>query len=235
MKIAMKKLWNSDAELYEIAKKELFVALVGDLLDQMGFLHQFLPPTIKPLSQDFVVIGRAMPVLEADVFEASAPTAQTAVMKQPFGLMFEALDSLKPGEVYICSGASPRYALWGGLMSTRALKLGAAGAVVNGWSRDTKEIQRLHFPTFSIGGFAQDQGPRGKVIDYRSPIELEGIRINPGDMVYGDLDGVLIVPAEAVEGAFSGAIEKARGEQMVRKALQEGMSSVEAFRKFGIM
>ncbi|MCB9289240.1 MAG: RraA family protein [Lewinellaceae bacterium] len=231
----MKKPWKNDNELYEIARKELFVALVGDILDKMGYLHQFLPPNIKPLNEDFVAIGRAMPVLEADVFEESSQSSQNPVMKKPFGMMFEALDSLKEGEVYICSGASPRYALWGGLMSTRAIKLGAAGAVVDGWSRDTKEILNLNFPTFSFGGYAQDQGPRGKVIDYRVPIEFGGIRVNPGDIVYGDLDGVLIVPEEAVNEAFTGAIEKARGEQLVKKALQEGMSTVDAFNKFGIM
>lgn len=149
--------------------------------------------------------------------------------------MFEALDDLKEDEVYICSGSSPNFALWGGLMSTRALKLKAAGAVLNGWSRDTSEILKLNFPTFSYGGFAQDQGPRGKVIDYRVPIEIEGVRIHPGDIVYGDRDGVLIVPQNTVEEAFTGAIEKARGEQLVKKALEEGMSTVDAFEKFGIM
>ncbi|WP_421811337.1 RraA family protein [Flagellimonas sp.] len=231
----MKKLWKSDVELYGIAKRELFVALVGDILDKMGHRHQFLQPQIKPLNPDFVVIGRAMPVLEADVFEEVSENTHNPLMKRPFGLMFEALDSLQEGEVYICSGSSPEYALWGGLMSTRAMKLGAAGAVVNGWSRDTNEILDLDFPTFSLGGYAQDQGPRGKVVDYRVPIEFNGVRINPGDMVYGDRDGVLIIPEEAVEEAFTGAIEKARGEQLVKKALEEGMSTVDAFAKFGIM
>ncbi len=228
-------LWKNDKELYEIAKKELFVALVGDVLDKMGYLHQFLPPNIKPLNDDFVVIGRAMPVLEADVFEEVVESTNNPLMEKPFGIMFEALDSLKEGEVYICSGSSPKYALWGGLMSTRAINLKGAGAVVNGWSRDTKEILNLDFPTFSFGGYAQDQGPRGKVIDYRVPIEIAGIRINPGDMVYGDVDGVLIVPKAAVNEAFTGAIEKARGEQLVKKALEAGMSTVDAFDKFGIM
>jgi len=231
----MKTIWQNDKELYQIAKKELFVALVGDILDKMGYLHQFLPPNIKPLNDDFTVIGRAMTVLEADVFVEVPDDSQNPLMKKPFGLMFEALDSLQEGEVYICSGSSPRYALWGGLMSTRAMKLGAAGAVVHGFSRDTKEILSLGFPAFSLGGYAQDQGPRGKVIDYRVPIEIEGIRIHPGDIVYGDIDGVLIVPKEAVDEAFTGAIEKARGEQLVKKALESGMSTVDAFNKFGIM
>ncbi len=228
-------LWKNDKELFKIAKDELFVALVGDILDKMGFLHQFLPPIIKPIQPEFVVIGRAMPVLEADVFQEESKDSKNPILKKPFGIMFEALDDLKEDEVYICSGSSPNFALWGGLMSTRALKLKAAGAVLNGWSRDTSEILKLNFPTFSYGGFAQDQGPRGKVIDYRVPIEIEGVRIHPGDIVYGDRDGVLIVPQNTVEEAFTGAIEKARGEQLVKKALEEGMSTVDAFEKFGIM
>ena len=228
-------LWKNDKELFKIVKQELFVALVGDVLDKLGYLHQFLPPEIKPLNNDFVVVGRAMPVLEADVFEEVVEETKNPVMKKPFGLMFEALDSLQGNEVYICSGASPRYALWGGLMSTRAIKLGAAGAVLHGYSRDTREILNLGFPTFSYGGYAQDQGPRGKVIDYRVPIEFQGIKVNPGDIVYGDRDGVLIIPKEVEEDAFTGAIEKARGEQLVKKALEDGMSTVDAFDKFGIM
>ncbi|RLD73199.1 MAG: RraA family protein, partial [Bacteroidetes bacterium] len=213
----------------------LFVALVGDVLDKLGFQHQFLPPTIKPLQNDFVLIGRAMTVLEADVFEEEATSSKNPIMQKPFGIMFEALDDLKEDEVYICSGSSPNFALWGGLMSTRALKLGAAGAVLHGWSRDTNEILKLNFPTFSYGGYAQDQGPRGKVIDYRIPIEIEGVRIHSGDIIYGDRDGVLVVPKETVTEAFKGAIEKARGEQLVKNALENGMSTVDAFDKFGIM
>jgi len=228
-------IWKVDSELFEISKKELFTALVGDVMDKLGYLHQFLSPGIKPVRKDMVVIGRAMPVLEADVFAESAAETNNSLMKKPFGLMFEALDSLKPHEVYICSGASPRYALWGGLMSTRAIQLGAAGAVVDGYSRDTNEIEKLNFPTFGMGTYAQDQGPRGKVIDYNVPIEFSGILVNPGDIVYGDRDGVLIVPKEIEKAVFEGAIEKARGEQQVKKALENGMSTVDAFNKYGIM
>lgn len=156
-------------------------------------------------------------------------------MKKPFGMMFEALDDMKEDEVYICTGSSPNYALWGGLMSTRAIKLKTAGAVVNGYSRDTNEILKLNFPTFSLGTYAQDQGPRGKVIDFRVPIEWNDIRINPGDIIFGDRDGVLVVPREIEKEAFSKAAEKARKEKVVLKSLQEGMSTVEAFNKYGIM
>lgn len=228
-------VWRNDKELYVLAKQELFTALVGDVLDKMGYLHQFLPPEIKPLRPDMVIIGRAMPVLEADVFGEIVEDTRNAVMKKPFGIMFEALDDLKEDEVYICTGSSFRYALWGGLMSTRAMQLKAAGAIVNGYSRDTNQVLQLNFPAFSRGTYAQDQGPRGKVVDFRIPVELEGIRVNPGDILFGDRDGVVVVPREAEEEAFSGAFEKARGEKLVLKALQHGMCSVDAFRKYGIM
>lgn len=229
------KLWNSDEELFALAKRELFTAVVGDVMDKMGLLHQFLPPRLQPLRDDMVAIGRAMPVLEADVFAEAETRSHNPAMAKPFGLMLEALDDLKTNEIYICTGGSPRYALWGELMSTRAMKLGAAGAVVDGYSRDTFGILALGFPTFSSGRYAQDQGPRGKVIDFRTAIEIGGIRINPGDIIFGDVDGVIVIPQAAEEEAFTRAIEKARGEKLVQKAIQDGMSACEAFATFGIM
>ena len=227
--------WNDDEGLFELIRAELFTAVVGDIMDKLGFTHQFLPPRIQPLRPDMVALGRAMTVLEADVFEERSTSENNPVMAQAFGLMFAALDDLKRNEVYICAGASPRYALWGELMSKRALKLGAAGAVVDGYLRDTKGILALNFPAFAYGSYAQDQGARGKVIDFRVPIEIEGLRIQPGDIIFGDVDGVLVVPREAEEDIFRGAIEKARGERLVAKAIEAGMSAGEAFRKFGIM
>ena len=227
--------WNNDDELFKLAKAELFPALIGDVLDKSGFFNQFLTPSIKPVNPAMVVIGRAFTVLEADVFEEASATGHNPVMEKPFGLMFEALDLLTPNDVYICTGASPNYALWGGLMSTRAIYLKAAGAVVDGYSRDTNEILALNFPTFSIGTYAQDQGPRGKVIDYGVPIRINNVTIKPGDIVFGDRDGVVIVPKEVEEDIFTKALEKARGEKLVKAALETGMSTVHAFKHFGIM
>lgn len=227
--------WNDDEGLFALARRELFTAVVGDIMDKLGFRHQFLPPRIGPLRPDMVVIGRAMTVLEADVFEDSSESANNPLMAQAFGLMFAALDDLKPNEVYVCAGGSPRYAVWGELMSARAIKLGAAGAILDGYLRDTHGILALDFPAFAQGSFAQDQGPRGKVIDFRVPLEIEGVGIHTGDIVFGDVDGVLVVPREAEEEIFAGAIEKARGEKLVQKAIEAGMSASEAFKKFGIM
>lgn len=226
-------LWTSDDELFALTRAELYTAVIGDIMDKMGYLTQFLPPQIQPLRDDMFVIGRAMTVLEADVFEDMGN--HNAVLKKPFGLMLEALDDLKKNEIYICTGSSPTYALWGELMSTRARMLGATGAIVDGYSRDTKGILDLDFPTFSYGRYAQDQAPRGKVIDFRVPIEIGGVRILPGDIVIGDMDGVCVVPKVIEQEVFMRALEKARGEKMVQKKIQEGMSAKEAFETYGIM
>jgi regulator of RNase E activity RraA len=131
------KLWNSDDELFACAQRELFTAVVGDIMDKLNLRHQFLPPQIQPLRETMMTIGRAMTVLAADVFTDSCPGSANPPLAKPFGLMLEALDDLKRNAIYICTGSSPNYALWGELMSMRAVKLGAAGAVVDGYSRDT--------------------------------------------------------------------------------------------------
>jgi regulator of RNase E activity RraA len=225
----------SDQELFQSARQELFSAVIGDVMDKMGLLRQFLPPEVVPLDRAMVVCGRAMTVLEADCFDEAVEGSHNPVSARPFGLMMEALDSLKTDEVYICTGSSPRYALWGELMSVRAIKCGAAGAVVDGYSRDTRGVLALGFPTFSHGSYAQDQGPRGKVIDYGIPIQMGQVRICPGDIVFGDLDGVCVVPRAAEQDVMAAAFDKARKEKVVRKALEEGMPSKEAFATFGIL
>lgn len=223
---------KSDKDLFHILKTELFTAVVGDVLDAMGLRRQFLPAGIVPLKDDMTIAGRAMPVLEADIFGGGGRGPLT---DKAFGLVFEALDSLKEGDVYIASGASFQYALWGGLMSTRALHLKAAGAVLDGYVRDSREIERLGFPTFSRGRYAQDQGVRGKVIDYNVPLEIEGVRIEPGDLIYGDLEGVLVIPRHAEQEAVERALEKCRTENQVADAIKAGMSTVEAYNTFGVM
>jgi regulator of RNase E activity RraA len=224
-----------DSETFQSARRELFSAVIGDVMDKLGLQQQFLPPAIVPLERSMVVCGRAMTVLEADVFEESTSGSHNPLSAHPFGLMMDALDDLETDEVYICTGASPRYALWGELMSVRAVKCGAAGAVVDGYSRDTRGVLALNFPTFSHGSYAQDQGPRGKVIDFRVPIQIGQARVVPGDIVFGDLDGVCIVPRAAEQEVLARAFEKARKEKVVRKALEEGMPSKAAFEKFGIL
>ena len=227
--------WQNDEELFSIVRNELFTCVVGDVMDKSGMQHQFLPPQIHALRPDMVLIGRAMPVLAVDVFEEKVSGAHNKIMERPFGLMLEALDDLKKNEVYVNTGSSPRNALWGELMSIRACKLGAAGAVLNGYLRDTRSVLSLNFPSFCWGSYAQDSAPRYKVVDFRVAIEIGTVRIRPGDFVFGDIDGVCVVPEESATEVFTKALEKARGEKLVRRALEEGSSAVAAFEKHGIM
>ncbi len=217
--------WQSDEELTALIRAELFTAVVGDILDTQGYTRQFLPQEIQPLDADMVLAGRAMPVLGADVFDE----------KDPYGLMFAALDDLKPGEIYVATGGSPSYALWGELMSTAARARGAAGALLNGPVRDTKGILAMEFPVFCTGRYAQDQKGRGRTLDYRLEVEIGGIRIRPGDMVIGDIDGVVVVPRQVEADVFGEALEKARAEKSIKTELEQGMLATVAFKQFGIM
>ena len=219
--------WGTDEELFDLVRGRLFSAVVGDVMDQAGLLRQFLPPAVRPILPKTMLVGRAMPVTTVGVGPAAADP--------PFGRMLEALDDLRPNEVYVCAAGAPPYALWGELMSVRARVLGAAGAVVDGYYRDTAGIAALRFPVFGHGPYAQDQGPRGKVVDYRSRIRFGQVTVDPGDVVVGDRDGVCVVPRAREREIFARALEKARGENAVRREIERGMPSADAFARYGVM
>ena len=223
--------WKNDDELLELVRKELYTAVVGDICDELGYHKQFLSQYIRPLETHKkvkIMAGRAMPVVEVNLFEEPKEGL-------PFGKMLEALDDLKKNEIYICGGAAKNYATIGELMCTAMIARGAVGAVTDSFIRDVEGIKELDFPIYSAGFYAQDQRGRGMVIDYRVPIEINGIRINPGDLLIGDIDGVLVVPKEKEEEIITRALEKARGEKIVQTKIKEGMLASEAFKKFGIM
>lgn len=226
---------DNDGELFALMRKELFSSVIGDVLDAQGFRHQYLPPNIRPLSDAMMVVGRAMTVLEADYPIDPDNRGHSSLTAKPFGLMFEALDDLRRDEIYITSGVCGAYAQWGEMMSTRARVLGAAGAILNGYARDTHGIRKLGFPTFCHGPYGQDQGVRGKVLDYRLRINIGQATVEPGAILFGDIDGVVVIPKAAEAETIRLAFEKARGEKRVAEAIRNGMSTVEAWAKFGIM
>jgi len=218
--------WTTEAELMGLIRKELFTAVIGDILDDWGYRQQFLPRDLRPLRTEMILVGRAMPVLEANVYD----------LKQPYGLIFEALDDLKPNEIYLATGASSDYALWGELMTTAAIARRAAGAVIHGSIRDTHGILAYpDFPVFCTGFYGQDQKGRGRAIDYRVPVQVGGALIHPGDLLVGDVDGLLVVPQMVEAEVITRALEKARTEKVIKQDLASGMLATEAFRKYGIM
>lgn len=219
-------LWNTETEMFELMKEKLYTPVVGDILDGMGYCHQFLPQEIRPLREDMKLAGKAMTVLMIDVY---------GPQKKPFGYLTEALDQLKDNEIYLATGGSKRCAYWGELLTATARTRKAVGAVVNGWHRDTPQVLEQNWPVFSCGCYAQDSSVRTQVVDFRCDIEIGQVTIHDGDLVFGDVDGVLIIPKEIAEEVLEKSLEKAAGEKVVRKAIEGGMSATAAFEKFGIL
>jgi regulator of RNase E activity RraA len=221
-------LTPSPASATDLASRwnHLYTPVVGDVLDALGYSHQFLPPAVQPMRTGMKLAGRAMPALMADVY---------GPQDKPFGLLTEALDQLEPGEVYLCAGGALRCAYWGEILTATAKARGAVGAVIDGYHRDTPKVLEQDWPVFSRGRFAQDSAVRTKVIDYRVPIEVGGVSVTPGDLVFADLDGVLVIPQQVEEEVFDRATEKARAEDLVRAAIENGMSSTDAFATYGVL
>jgi 4-hydroxy-4-methyl-2-oxoglutarate aldolase len=218
----------TDADLFDLISSRLYTAVIGDILDRLGRVHQFLPPQIRPLTPSMRIAGRAMPVLVADVY---------GPQRKPFGLLTEALDQLQPGEVYLAprTGSQAQAAMWGEILTATAQSRGAVGAVVDGYHRDTRQVLGQGFPVFSHGNYAQDSSIRTIVHDFRTPVEIGGVRVAPGDLVVGDIDGVLVIPQDVEAEVIEAALEKASAENLVRAAIEGGMSSTEAFARFGVL
>lgn len=231
--------WKNNEELFALIREKLYTPVVGDILDQMGYTHQFLPSAIRPLTalvppnmvghfeddKRNKLVGWACTILENDIY---------APAKKAFGYLTESLDQLRPDEVYVATGAH-NSALWGELLTATSRTKGAVGAVLNGCTRDTPQVLEQNFPVFCTGCWAQDSSVRTYVCDYRCTIEIGQVTIHDGDLIFGDVDGVLVVPKEIVEPVMEKALEKAAGEKLVRQAIEGGMSATDAFAKFGIL
>ena len=202
-------MWKNEDEMFALMREKLYTPVVGDILDQKGYVHQFLPPDIRPLKDDMKLAGKAMTVLMIDVF---------GEQKKPFGYLTEALDQLQKNEIYIATGGTKRCAYWGELLT-----------------RDTTQVLAQNWPVFSCGCYAQDSSVRTQVVQFRCPIEIGQVTIHDGDIIFGDIDGVLVIPKEIAEEVIELALEKAAGEKLVRKAIEGGMSATDAFAKFGIL
>ena len=218
--------WKSEKEKFQLMKEKLYTPVVGDILDALGYYHQFLPADIRPLKPEMKLAGKAMTVLMIDVF---------GPQEKPFGLLTEALDQLQEDEIYIAAGGTKRCAYWGELLTATARVRGAAGAVLNGWHRDTPQVLAQNWPVFSCGCYAQDSSVRTQVVDFRCSIEIGQVTIHDGDLVFGDVDGVLIIPQAVADEVLEKALVKAAGEKKVRKAIEEGMTATKAFEVFGIL
>lgn len=216
---------GSGEEIARTLTERLHTAVVGDVLDALGYTRQFLPFGIRPMLPEWRVAGRAMPVQIANV---------CGLQEKPFGLLTDALDQLEPGEVYVATGTL-QCASWGEILTATAKKRGAVGAVIDGYHRDTNRVLPQNWPVFSRGAYAQDAGVRSRVIGYRCAIEIETIQVKPADWIFGDIEGVVVIPEEVAGEAVERAMEKMNRETAVRREIENGLSSSGAFQKYGVL
>jgi 4-hydroxy-4-methyl-2-oxoglutarate aldolase len=216
-----------DNAVFDIMQNELYSPVIGDILDQVGYRNQTMAARIRPLYPEAVVVGRAMTMLGMQVY---------SIPKEHYKLCIESLDSVQTGEVPVitCGGAQSA-AFWGELIATATRARGGRGAVLDAYSRDVNHLIRAKFPTFATGIRPTDSLGRIDVVDYRVPVMCGDVLVNPGDIVFADYDGVAVLPATVWREVVERALEKVRGENMVREELKKGMKLKEAFTTFGIL
>jgi regulator of RNase E activity RraA len=217
------------AQDFEALRMKLFTAVLSDCLDAAGYRQQALAARIRPLDESLVLCGRARTALYMDVYDA--PEGEN-----PYELEIRLVDDLKPGEVPVFAcGESGRIGPWGELLTTAARARGAAGAVMDGLVRDVRAIREMKFPVFHSGIGPLDSRGRGKVMAIDVPAVVAGVRIEPGDLVFGDADGVVVIPRAAEERVIAAALDKVRGENATREALARGEKLADVFRRHGIL
>ena len=219
--------WESDEQLFSLMADRLYSSVISDVLDDAGYRNQVMSHKIRPLYDNAVAVGRVMTVLCMDVYE---------IPDQPYKMEIEAVDSLKPNEVLVCStNGSARYSFWGELLSTASVARGASGAIIDGFVRDCKAIMDMQFPVFATGISPLDSKGRGDVVSFNTPIECGGVRVVSGDVVFGDYDGIVVVPQQTEGQIVSAAFDKVSGENHIRQELKAGATVKCVFDKYGIL
>jgi 4-hydroxy-4-methyl-2-oxoglutarate aldolase len=205
----------------------LYPAVVADCLDRVGARSQVLDPRVRPLTSDTKLAGYAATVRCVEV------SAVPASRDDWYRGELEAVDALRPGEVMVVSTCRGSY--WGELLATAAQRRGARGIVMDAYTRDTLALIEMRFATFAAGIHCADSLGRIDVDAVGVPIDCGGVRVTPGDLVLGDNDGVVVIPAALAEDVIRLAEEKVAGESLVRQKLAEGMAVGEAFRAYGVI
>jgi len=216
-----------DVELFAHVEANLYTAVVADSLDELGYHNQAMNEFVRPLFPECRFAGWARTISCVDIFHVPANT---------YAKEIEAVDSLLSGEVAVVSTAgSKRNAPWGELLSTAARARGARGAVIDGLVRDVKKIEELGFPVFAAGIEPVDSRGRGVVIDYNVPVDCGGVLVSPGDLVFADYDGVVVIPAEVLPDAIRLATEKVTRENHTREELLRGAYLRDVYEKYGVL
>jgi regulator of RNase E activity RraA len=218
---------GSHSAICEFAEKNLYSAVISDSLDQLGVRGQAMREYLRPVHAQCTVAGFAHTISCSDIYHFP---------EDPYGLEIEAVDSLLPGEVAVVgTQKSVRNAPWGELLSTAAKTRGARGAIIDGLIRDVKKIEELGFPVFAAGIKPVDSMGRGMVTAHNDPVECGEVIVQPGDFIFADYDGVVVVPAAILQQVLDLAHDKAQRENNSRKELMEGAYLRDVFRKYGVL
>jgi regulator of RNase E activity RraA len=217
---------NFSAEI----KETLYTAVLSDVMDQLGHTRQALRPFVRPLDDSLVFVGRARTGLYTNTYSV-------ADGENPYELEIRLLDDLKPGEVPVlaCDGPTERLAPWGELLTTAAMARGGVGCVTDGLVRDVRKIRALKFPVFQGGIGPLDSRGRGRMIEMDTAVECGGVTVRTGDIVFGDVDGVVVVPQEMAEEVFRLALAKVTDENHTRDELRAGSLLAEVYAKYGVL
>jgi regulator of RNase E activity RraA len=217
----------TEREMFDLMAQKLASSVISDILDTLGYRDQVMRATIRPLYPDAIVVGRAMPVLYAEVFE---------IPDKPYQMEMEVVDGLRPDDVLVAyAPASAKAALWGGLLSTAARARGARGAVIEGMTRDVKQITSMAFPVFVSGISPVDAKGRVRVYAYRCAIECGGVLVEPGDVIFGDADGVVVIPQDVTVETVNEALKKVEAEHLTAEELRKGALLREVYAKYGVL
>jgi 4-hydroxy-4-methyl-2-oxoglutarate aldolase len=220
---------NMKYEDFPRVQSELYTAVLSDMLDSLGFRNQSLAPNVRPLDDSLTIFGRVRTGLYMSVYEVAENV-------NPYEKEIELIDSLEPGEVPVLAcPQNQRVVPWGELLSTAARARGANGCVTDGMARDIKMIREMRFPVFAAGARPLDSKGRAIIIEIDTTIECGGARARSGDYVFGDVDGVLIIPAEVADEVIDRAFGKVAGENLVRIELAEGQKLRDVFARHGIL
>lgn len=208
----------------------LSTAVLSDVMDGLGLMGQAMKPLVRPLDENLVLAGRARTGLYMPVYSVLDG-------ENPYEVEIALVDDLKPGEVAVlaCGGPTDRIAPWGELLSTACVARKAAGCVTDGLVRDVKQIRDMRFPVFHGGIGPLDTKGRARMVERDIPVECGGVPVRPGDIVFGDADGVVVLPRERENEIIAKAADKVSGENHTRDALRRGEPLAEVFRRYGIL
>jgi regulator of RNase E activity RraA len=211
----------------QMIRRELYSAVVSDALDGFGFTRQSPRIALPPLTAIDKLVGRCRTTLWADMAHSDP---------KPYELELHAVDACRPDDVLICAaGGSMRSGIWGELLSTAARNSGCVGAIVDGAVRDVAKMRTMGFAAFARGTCVYDSLHRQRVVDIDVPVEIDGVRFAPGDLVIADADGVVVVPQHVEQQVVRRAWEKVHAENVTRDAIKGGLKAIAAYEKYGVL